>query len=159
LPRVPFAGAVTEHELAVHVCAVKVPLVQDVTAPEIVKPELHANWQLLPEERTDGQVPRVPFDGAVTEHGLGTHDCAVNVPFVQDVTAPESAKPTLQEKLQLLPEEREDGQLPRAPFEGGVTVQELPLIILLALLFSARLRGASRATHFHRVSHTRVTEA
>jgi hypothetical protein len=89
LPRVPFEGALIVHELGAHVCRVTVPLVQDVAAPTSVYPALHTSAQLLPDERTDGQVPRAPFDGAVTEHGLATHVCAVSVPSAQDVAAPE----------------------------------------------------------------------
>jgi hypothetical protein len=33
VPSVPFAGAVTEHEVAVHVCGVRTPAEQVVAAP------------------------------------------------------------------------------------------------------------------------------
>jgi hypothetical protein len=36
VPKAPFAGAGTEHELGVHVCAVKVPSVQNVAEPSRV---------------------------------------------------------------------------------------------------------------------------
>ncbi len=49
---------------------------------------MHENWQLLPEPREAGQVPSPPFDGAVTEHGLGEQDCDVRAPSKHDVAAP-----------------------------------------------------------------------
>ena len=36
VPRVPFDGAGTKHELGVHDCVVKAPFVQDVTEPTMV---------------------------------------------------------------------------------------------------------------------------
>jgi hypothetical protein len=56
-----------------------------------MKPELHVNSQLLPEEMTDAQVPRLPFAGADTAHAFAAHVCvAVKFPFVHDVTEPTS---------------------------------------------------------------------
>jgi hypothetical protein len=86
---------------------------------------LHVNSQLLPDARTDGQLPRPPFAGAVTVHPFGTHICvALKVPFVHVVSAPTRLKPVLHVSEQLLPEGRFEGQLPRKPFAGGVTGHE-----------------------------------
>jgi hypothetical protein len=57
--------------VAVHVCVlIKLPFKQAVAVPVRVKPALHASEQLLPEERTDGQVPMKPFAGADTGHAI-----------------------------------------------------------------------------------------
>lgn len=86
----PFVGAVTVHALGEHDCCdTNVPKEQEVEIPTMVYPEAHATWQEVPEERVEGQLPRVPFAGAETLQGLGTHDCvAVRTPLEQDVTGP-----------------------------------------------------------------------
>jgi hypothetical protein len=74
--------------LAAQVCGVKTPVEQDVTEPMRLKPELHANEQLPPEARMDEQLPRLPFAGADTAHGLAAHDCvAVKTPLALQVVA------------------------------------------------------------------------
>jgi hypothetical protein len=113
--------------VAVHVCVlIKLPFKQAVAVPVRVKPALHASEQLLPEERTDEQVPRVPFAGADTTHAFAAHDCAVKTPLLQDVTGPTRLKPELHAKEQVLPEARTDGQVPMKPFAGADTGHEIP---------------------------------
>jgi hypothetical protein len=114
--------------------------------------------QLVPEERTDGQVPRPPFDGAFTTHEAGVQVCAVRTPFVQLVTGPLRTYPEAHWNWQLFPEGRVVWQVPRNPFAGAVTGQELcacaqtgmpsraavsQRIIVVLIAFSARPPGSS----------------
>ena len=94
----------------------------------------------------------MPFAGAVTEHALGAHVCAVKVPFVQDVRGPVTLYPELQANEQLLPEARLVGQVPRKPFAGAVTVHELPLICI------PRMRSCWRGRWKERYAHTIFSE-
>ena len=110
-----------------HICVlIKLPFKQAVAVPVRVKPALHASEQLLPEERTDEQVPRVPFAGADTAQAFAAHDCAVKTPLLQDVTGPTRLKPELHAKEQVLPEARTDGQVPMKPFAGADTGHAIP---------------------------------
>jgi hypothetical protein len=67
-------------------------MVQEVESPdrERTNPESHSNRHDLEDANVLGQVPSVPFTGAVTEHALGTQVCTVSVPRRHDVDAPVS---------------------------------------------------------------------
>jgi hypothetical protein len=100
--------------------------VQDVAAPLMVKPVLQVNWQLLPEESEAGQLPTLPFAGAVTAQAFAVQVWFdVRTPREQLVTEPLRVKPELQATEQLVPDASVDGQLPRLPFAGAITVQAL----------------------------------
>jgi hypothetical protein len=118
-------GAVTVQESAPQVCAVKVPPTQDVAEPVTWKPLLHANWQLVPEARTDEHVPKVPLTGAVTEQLLRAQVWAARDPLAQDVAAPVNWKPALHASWQLAPEARLAEHEPSVPLEGAVTAHAL----------------------------------
>lgn len=71
---VPFCGALTKQEAAVHVALTKVPELQ-LETPETAYPRLQEGVQVPPEAKTDEQSPATPFSGGTeASHAPGMVD-------------------------------------------------------------------------------------